>query len=104
MSCMQYIKHEMDSNGKLRKYKYDLPLFMKYVREPSYTKNGKLIPFEIVRANKDKLDKRINPEFICPMNWLVECLDVSRIKRANFVEDVPLRSLFIKDMSGEKKR
>lgn len=100
LSCMQYVRYEMDSNGKRRKYKYDFPEFMKYVREPDHTKNGKLIPYEIIKFNRDKLNKRINPDFICPMNWLVECLNSTKIKRQSTLSQISVKNFFIEKNDG----
>jgi len=97
LPCMQYIRYEIDVNGKKKKYKYDLPKFMKYVREPAHTKDGNLIPYEVVKKNKTKLNKRINPEFICPMNWLVECLDRTRIRDHSRTNTVSIKEFFIKE-------
>ena len=102
LSCMQYVRYEIDSNGKRRKYKYDFPKFMKYVREPDHTKNGHLIPYETVKLSKEKLEQRINPEFVCPMNWLVECLDKTKIKRQDRIERaIPVSDFFIKKDSNK---
>lgn len=97
LPCMQYVRYEMDANGKKKKYKYDLPKFMKYVREPSPTKDGNYLPYEILKKSKDKLNRRINPDFICPMNWLIECLDRTRIKHAKMSLTVPIGEYFIKE-------
>lgn len=97
LPCMQYVRYEIDANGKKKKYKYDLPKFMKYVREPAHTKDGNLIPYEVVKKNKTKLNRRINPDFICPMNWLVECLDRTRIRDHSRTHTISIKEFFIKD-------
>lgn len=74
LPSMQKYKDVVE-NGKIRKQRCDLPMFMKYVKEVPYTKDGKEIPYEIVSRNKGKIEDRINPDYVCPMNWLVECLD-----------------------------
>lgn len=94
--CMQYVRYEIDANGKKKKYKYDFPKFMKYVREPPCTKNGRYIPSDEVTKAKKKLDSRINPEFVCPMNWLVECLSEVSVKHIKETKTKPMINFFIK--------
>lgn len=83
MPCMQKYIPKLDKDGDpildknnnpimLRK---DLPKFMKYIKEVPYTKDGKEIDYNIIKKNKNKIYARISNEYICPMNWLVECLD-----------------------------
>ena len=104
LPCMQYIRYEIDANGKKKKYKYDLPKFMKYVREPAHTKDGNLIPYEVVKKNKTKLNRRINPDFICPMNWLVECLDRTMIRDHSRTHTVSIKEFFIKEVGWADNR
>jgi ribosome-binding protein aMBF1 (putative translation factor) len=88
-------------NGKDKKIKYDFPEFMKYTREIKYTKDGKELPQEEISEKKDKLKSRINPELICPMNWLEDWLD--KIQNASTSETVDTSKFFIK-MKGETNR
>lgn len=53
----------------------DYPEFMKYTHDIPLTKNGKDRPREDIEKDKRKLKKRINPDIICPMNWVQERLD-----------------------------
>lgn len=53
----------------------DYPAFMKYTHDIALTKNGKDRPREDIEKDKRKLKKRINPNIICPMNWVQERLD-----------------------------
>lgn len=80
-------------NGKIRKQRCDLPTFMKYVKEVPYTKDGKEIPYEIVSRNKGKIEDRINPDYVCPMNWLVECLN--KIQGSSRSKPVDTKEFFI---------
>ena len=57
------------------KRKADYPLFMKYTREITTTKNGKERSRKDVKADKDRLEKRIDKNIVCPMNWLQSALD-----------------------------
>lgn len=83
MPCMRMMFHKTDKDGNLLydknnnpiMIKRDLPLFMKYVKEIPFTKDGKEIPYITVKKSKDKINNRINYDLICPMNWLVEILD-----------------------------
>lgn len=90
MPCMNRMKPKVDDNGNIifdknnnpimeRK---DLPEFMKYVKEVPYTKDGKEIPYNEVKKNKDKIENRIDPELICPMNWLIERLSAIQGNRS----------------------
>ena len=53
----------------------DYPKFMRWTHEIPFTKNGKQRPQEDIKKDKDKLFRRIDYDIVCPMNWLVECLD-----------------------------
>ena len=55
--------------------KKDFPLFMKYTRSVDMTKNGKERPYADIQKDKANLDKRIDTEIVCPMNWLQKVLD-----------------------------
>lgn len=76
----------------------DLPYFMKYTKDIPSTKNGKELPYEDVKLNKDKIKHRLNRNLICPMNYLQDWLDkIQGISQANAV---PTREFFIK-MNGQ---
>ena len=92
LPSMQKYKDVVE-NGKIRKQRCDLPMFMKYVKEIPYTKDGKEIPYEIVSRNKGKIEDRINPDYVCPMNWLVECLN--KIQGSSRSKPVDTKEFFV---------
>ena len=99
LPCMNIKKEIGYTNSKKVKYqKCDFPEFMKYTREIKYTKDGKEIPREEVEESKNKLKNRINPDLLCPMNWLEEWLN--KIQNASTSETVANESFFIK-MNGK---
>lgn len=53
----------------------DYPRFMKWTHKIPVTKNGKERPQEDIKAERNKVGKRIDEKLICPMNWLQDCLD-----------------------------
>ena len=75
LPCMQQYEQVVDENGNIKKIKRDFPLFMKYTRKISYTKNGKEIDWDIISETKHKLHSRISDEYKCPMNYLQVALD-----------------------------
>ena len=83
-----------DGSGKLRKKKKDFPLFMKYTRSIPMARNGELIPYELVKSDKDKLRDRIDTSLTCPMNWLQEHLNKIQGVRTN--DWIPTEDFFIK--------
>jgi len=48
---------------------------MKWTHKIPVTKNGKERPQEDIKAERNKVGKRIDEKLICPMNWLQDCLD-----------------------------
>lgn len=86
LSSMQKFYEEEAENGEKVLIRRDLPRFMEYIREPPLTKNGKEIPYKEVSKKKKVLHSRIDPNIICPMNWLEECLD----KIQGFRTDAPI--------------
>ena len=52
----------------------DYPSFMKFTRQVPLTKNGNERSREDIEKDKIKLQNRINPDIVCPMNWLLDCL------------------------------
>ena len=99
MDCMTIKKQcGHTSSGKPKFIKYDFPEFMRYTREIKYTKDGKDLPEEDVETSKSKLKNRINPELVCPMNWLEYWLD--NIQKIPTTNAVPVSNFFIK-MSGK---
>ena len=99
LPCMQYVRYETDSNGNLRKYKYDFPKFMKHTRQSPRTKDGDALPYEVVKSNNNKLKNRINPEFVCPMNWSVDCLADTKLDTK--ARSTPTESFFVKVNDGK---
>lgn len=96
MDCMNLTQTKI-INGKEKKVLYDLPKFMKYTKEPKYTKDGKERDYEEVKKDKEKIRQRINPSLICPMNRLEEVLDnIKRIPNSNCIDT---KEFFIK-MNG----
>lgn len=83
-----------DGSGGLKKQKKDFPLFMKYTRSVPMTKNGEWLPYETIKSGKDKLKDRIDPSFICPMNYLQDCLNKIQGVRTN--DWIPTEDFFIK--------
>ena len=83
-----------DNSGKIRTQKKDFPLFMKYTRDVPKTRNGEPISYDIVKEGKDKIRHRINPDFVCPMNWLQEYLNKIQGVRTNDV--IPTEGFFVK--------
>ena len=76
----------------------DLPYFMKYTKDIPVTKNGKELPYEYVKLNKDKIKRRLNRNLVCPMNYLQDWLD--KIQGASQANVVPTKEFFIK-MNGQ---
>lgn len=86
MDCMNLV----DSHGRKR----DFPLFMKYTKDVPTTHNGKELPYDDVKAERNKIKNRINYELICPMNWLQEWLD--KIQGASKENAIPTEMFFKK--------
>lgn len=94
LPCMERYKEYINEKGKKRKIKCDFPEFMKYTKDVSYTKNGVEIPYEEVKASKDKIKNRIDKSLVCPMNWLQNSLD--EIKRIPSTSTIPTKEFFLK--------
>lgn len=67
MECMTWL----NSKGA----KKDFPEFMKYTRAVPFMKNGKERSYEDIQDDKNKLNRRINYELVCPMNDLQRVID-----------------------------
>lgn len=106
--------YEIDGNDEIKRIsklpcmnmtrdgvKCDFPAFMKYTREIKVTKDGKDLPYDVISKNKHKLNRRINYDLQCPMNWLEEWLD--KIQNIPSTNTVPTKEFFIK-MQGEANR
>lgn len=98
MKCMNHKKKvsTIDRNGKevIKSKPYDYPKFMKYTKAVDVTRNGKERPYEDIKADKDKIEARINNTFVCPMNWMEEALD--KIQGSTTKETTPTEDFFIK--------
>ena len=53
----------------------DYPKFMRYTSKIPSVKNGKPRSSEDISRDKGKVDKRIDKDIICPMNWMQENLE-----------------------------
>lgn len=87
LPCMLQYDEIIDENGNIKKIKKDFPLFIKYIRKISYTKNGREIDWGIISEAKHKLHSRISDEYNCPMNYLQIALD--DIKRMPLIKTLP---------------
>lgn len=101
LPCMTMTKAIECNNGKTKTVKCDFPAFMKYTREVKVTKDGKELPYETISNNRHKLNRRINYDLQCPMNWLEEWLD--KIQNISSTNTIPTEKFFIK-MTGETNR
>lgn len=94
MPCMNRYRNIETDDGKIKKIKYDFPLFMKYTRPIQTTKNGKSLPYSVINASKEKLSNRVDESLICPMNYLQEYLD--KIQNMTTRDTIPTKEFFIK--------
>lgn len=93
MNCMNpTVTQLVDGVEKLRKC--DLPEFMQYTKDVPVTKNGIELPYEEVRAGRDRIKDRVNKELTCPMNWLQECLN--QIQNSPRTRAADTKDFFIK--------
>jgi hypothetical protein len=76
----------------------DYPNFMKWTHEIPFTKNGKERPHSEIEKDKNRIKRRIDPEIICPMNWLQDCLD--KIQGAEKKAVIDTKEFFI-NMPGK---
>lgn len=74
--------------------KKDYPLFMKYTHEIPVTKNGKERPYEDIKKDKKKIERRIDKSIVCPMNYLQSHLD--KIQGAEKTDVVDTSDFFVK--------
>jgi len=104
LPCMTLLRQaeEPAPNGKTQSVKCDFPLFMKYIKEIKYEKNGREIPSKIIDREKNRLTSRINPSLQCPMNWLEECFDL--IRGASTKNAIPTKYFFIKKEGSANRR
>lgn len=101
MQCMDRKKPKVDKDGNIIFDKNgdpimerrDLPEFMTYIREVPYTKDGKEIPYDIVKRNKEKIINRVDKDIICPMNYLIDIL--SKIQNSSRNKIVDTQNFFI---------
>ncbi len=62
-------------NMSCMKKERDYPLFMKYTHKIAVTKNGVERPYDEIKRDRKKIDKRIDNSIVCPMNYLQSHLD-----------------------------
>lgn len=107
LRCMRNEKIEKsikykDDDGKVVEKtictKDDFPEFMKYTRKIKYIKNGKEIPYEQIKEEKEVLSYRINKDLKCPMNDLQKSL--KKIKNISNSNTIPTEKFFIR-IEGE---
>lgn len=93
LSEIERIKKLDCMNPTLHEEKKDFPSFLKYVKTISVSSRGKDIPYEEIKGKKAKINDRINPNLICPMNWLQDWLD--KIQSSSQENTVPTRQFLI---------
>lgn len=92
---MNIIKQISNSDCMKRfKNKGDLPVFMKLIRIIPYMKNGKMRDKEDISTDRNKLNKRINTNISCPMNWLSD--SINKVSRVEYTKTVPTENFLIK--------
>ena len=69
----------------------DYPKFMKYTAKIPTTKNGKEREYDDIKADRRRVEKRIDPDIVCPMNWMQERLD--KIQGLNSSNGIDIFSL-----------
>ena len=60
---------------------------MKLIRIIPYMKNGKMRDKEDISTDRNKLNKRINTNISCPMNWLSD--SINKVSRVEYTKTVP---------------
>lgn len=88
MACMNPTITVRKSNGEIVQEKKDFPEFMRRTRPIKVTKNKKDVSVELIQKQKDKLKNRINPDLICPMNWLQVLLDKIPYASTSLTNDI----------------
>ena len=96
----------MDANDEIErirnmscmKRKKDFPLFMKYTHKIPVTKNGAERPYEEIKQERRKVNRRIDHSIVCPMNYLETHLD--KIQGSERTHAVNTYEYFIK-MKGK---
>lgn len=81
-------------NMSCMKKERDYPLFVKYTHKIAVTKNGVERPYDDIKKERRSVDKRINNEIVCPMNYLQSHLD--KIQGAAKTNTIDTSKLFIK--------
>ena len=66
----------------------DYPKFMRYTSKIPSVKNGKPRPHEDISRDKDKVDKRIDKDIVCPMNWMQDNLEKIQMAQYKYSEDI----------------
>lgn len=74
-------------NQPCMKREKDYPKFIQWTHDIPITKNNKERPYEDIKRDKNKIRRRVDPEIICPMNWLEDCLDkIQGVEKSNRIE------------------
>lgn len=82
-------------NMSCMKKKKDYPLFMKYTHKIATTKNGVERPYNEIKQERRRVDKRIDNSIVCPMNYLQYHLD--KIQGAQKDNIIDTYQFFIKE-------
>ena len=93
---MEEMAFTEERDGKM--LKKDFPEFMKYTRDIPVMKNQQPRPYEDIKNDRELLNRRINYNLTCPMNWLQDFLNM--IPNATRRQHIPIEDLFIK-MDGK---
>ncbi len=96
MACMNPTITVRKSNGEIVQEKKDFPEFMRRTRPIKVTKNKKDVSVDLIQKQKDKLKNRINPDLICPMNWLQVLLDKIPYASTSLTNDI--EEFYIKNL------
>lgn len=94
MDCM----NPVNEDGQ----KKDFPMFMKYTKAVPTTKNNRELPYEEISKTREKIKNRINPELVCPMNYLQTHLD--KIQGASTRSTIPTEDFFVKMIGKSNER
>ena len=70
------------------KTKQDYPKFMKYTHKITVTKNGKERSYDEIRKDRNRVERRIDKDMVCPMNWMQENLEKIQGMRINDCENI----------------
>jgi len=80
----------------------DYPKFMKFTHKIPVTKNGKERPYEEIKSDRNRVEKRIDENIVCPMNWMQERLE--KIQGASTSDGVDIFGLMIEKPKKDPTR